>query len=106
LCGKVSQLDTYFRVRQGRLKLREKDRGAELIYYERSDQAIDRESNYRIVQIEDSEALKDALAAALGVLVSVEKSRRLLLWHEVRIHLDEVPGLGSCLELEAVASPV
>ena len=33
----------------------------------------------------------------------VEKRRRLLLWETVRIHLDEVEGLGSFVELEAVA---
>ena len=35
----------------------------------------------------------------------VEKRRRLLVWDGVRIHLDEVEGLGSFLELEAVAGP-
>ena len=43
--------------------------------------------------------------AALDILVAVEKSRRLLLWRNVRIHLHEVPGLGSFIELEAVAEP-
>ncbi len=33
----------------------------------------------------------------------VEKFRRLLLWQDVRIHLDAVEGLGTWLELEAVA---
>jgi predicted adenylyl cyclase CyaB len=103
--GWLHQLDTYFRVPQGRLKLREQDAAAELIYYERSDDAIERESHYRIVPVEDPFGLKDALTAALGVLVAVEKSRRLLLWRNVRIHLDEVPGLGSFIELEAVADP-
>ena len=32
----------------------------------------------------------------------VEKRRRLLVWEEVRIHLDEVGGLGRFVELEAV----
>jgi adenylate cyclase class 2 len=101
--GWLQQLDTYFRVPQGRLKLREQDGSAELIYYARSDEAIERVSDYRRVPIEHPEDLKDALAAALGILVCVEKSRRLLLWRNVRIHLDEVSGLGSFLELEAVA---
>jgi len=35
----------------------------------------------------------------------VEKRRRLLLHENVRIHIDEVEGLGSFLELEAVAAP-
>jgi adenylate cyclase, class 2 len=103
--GWLQQLDTYFRVAQGRLKLREQDHTAELIYYERSDDAVERESNYRIVPVEDPEALKEVLAAALGMLVAVEKSRRLLLWRNVRIHLDQVPGLGNFIELEAVAEP-
>lgn len=33
----------------------------------------------------------------------VDKRRRLLLWRYVRIHLDAVEGLGSFVELEAVA---
>jgi adenylate cyclase class 2 len=103
--GWLQQLDTYFRVPQGRLKLREQDGAAELIYYQRSDEAIERESNYRIVEIADPDGLKDALTAALGIVVSVEKSRRLLLWRNVRVHLDEVPGLGCFIELEAVAAP-
>ena len=41
----------------------------------------------------------------LGVDVVVEKRRHLLLWETVRIHLDEVTGLGSFVELEAVAGP-
>jgi adenylate cyclase class 2 len=103
--GWLQQLDTYFTVSHRRLKLREQDDSAELIYYERSDESIERESSYRIVPVADPEALKNALAAALGVVVAVEKSRRLLLWRNVRIHLDEVPGLGSFIELEAIADP-
>jgi adenylate cyclase class 2 len=103
--GWLQQLDTYFKVSNGRLKLREQDDAAELIYYERSDDAIERVSTYRIVPVEDAEGLKDALGAALGVLVAVAKSRHLLIWRNVRIHLDDVPGLGSFIELEAVAEP-
>ncbi len=103
--GWLRQLDTYFNVSRGRLKLREQDGAAELIFYERADEAIERESRYRIVPVEEHDGLKDALGEALGVLVCVEKSRRLLLWHEVRIHLDEVSVLGSFIELEAVAAP-
>jgi predicted adenylyl cyclase CyaB len=107
--GWLHQLDTYFVVTHGRLKLREHPEGhrqdgtAELIYYERSDQAIERESNYRLVPSADPNGLKQALAAALGVKVAVRKTRRLLLWRGVRIHLDQVDGLGNFIELEAVA---
>jgi uncharacterized protein (TIGR00290 family) len=103
--GWLRQTDTYFRVRNGRLKLREEDTASHLISYERSDDPVARESRYRLVPVSDPAGLKDALSDTLGVLVVVEKSRRLLLWHGVRIHLDEVRGLGSFIEIEAVADP-
>ena len=46
--------------------------------------------------------LAEALDAALGTVVVVSKRRRLFLWEGVRIHLDEVDGLGSFVEFEAV----
>jgi len=102
--GVLVQRDTYFRVPDGRLKLREETPGgAALIQYHRPDAAHARESRYRLVSIEDAEGLKAALGAALGTLVVVDKERRLLLWEGVRIHLDRVAGLGSFLELEGVA---
>jgi adenylate cyclase class IV len=104
--GWLYQTDTYFRAPHGRLKLREEGAVAQLISYERSDETMARESRYRLVPVSDPAGLKDALCDALGVLVVVEKSRRLLLWHGVRIHLDEVRGLGSFIEIEAVADPV
>jgi adenylate cyclase class IV len=103
--GWLHQTDTYFCVPQGRLKLREEDQVAQLISYERANQTTARESRYRLVPISDPGGLKDALISALGVLVVVEKSRRLLLWQDVRIHLDVVRGLGSFIEIEAVADP-
>jgi homotetrameric cytidine deaminase len=104
--GEIEQRDTYFARARGRLKLREQTPGeAELIAYERSDGTEPRPSDYRVVPVADPEALRAALDAALGTLVVVAKRRRLLLWDGVRIHLDEVEGLGSHLELEAVAAP-
>ena len=104
--GEIAQRDTYFARARGRLKLREQTPGdAELIAYERSDGAEPRPSDYRLVPVADPEALRAALDAALGTLVVVAKRRRLLLWDGVRIHLDDVEGLGSHLELEAVAAP-
>ena len=55
--------------------------------------------------VADAGALREALDAAYGTLVVVQKRRRLLAWQGVRIHLDEVEGLGSHLELEAIAEP-
>jgi homotetrameric cytidine deaminase len=103
--GEISQRDTYFTRARGRLKLREQEPGEdELIQYRRADEAGARVSSYRRVPAGAAAELRDALDEALGTLVVVEKRRRLLLLDGVRIHLDEVEGLGSYLELEAVSS--
>jgi adenylate cyclase class IV len=115
------QRDTFFHVRHGRLKLREIERwpgghvpadmseaparAAELISYRRADDPEVRASSYRLVAVPDPAALRAALADACGVRGEVVKVREILLWHEVRIHLDEVEGLGRYLEFEAVMHP-
>jgi adenylate cyclase, class 2 len=100
----IRQRDTYFHVRQGGLKLREESPGRpHLIQFQRPDRPEQRQSDYRIVVVEDADAARSALAAALGILGVVVKRRHLFLWKQVRIHLDEVDGLGHFIELEAVA---
>jgi homotetrameric cytidine deaminase len=100
--GELSQRDTYFGGARGRLKLREQAPGEpELIQYRRPDEAGPRTSEFRTVPVAAAGALKEALDAAFGTLVVVDKRRRLLLWEGVRIHLDEVDGLGTFVELEA-----
>jgi homotetrameric cytidine deaminase len=102
--GEITQRDTYFSGARERLKLREQEPGeSELIAYGRPNETQARVSEYRRVPAGDPRALREALDAGLGTLVVVDKRRRLLLWDGVRIHLDEVDGLGSFLELEAVA---
>jgi homotetrameric cytidine deaminase len=106
--GVLQQKDTYFAAREGRLKLREERAGdgapaATLIAYARADEAAARTSAYHLVDVPDPAALTAALDASIGTVVVVEKFRRLLLWEGVRIHLDAVEGLGTWVELEAVA---
>src|SRR5829696_671209 len=76
--GVLVQRDTYFRVPEGRLKLREQDPGgAVLIQYARDDRPEARESRYRITPVEDAAALRESLEESLGTLVAVDKERRL-----------------------------
>jgi adenylate cyclase class 2 len=103
--GVLEQTDVYFRVPNGRLKLRStQGQPAVLIWYERPDETNARWSQYYLVPINDPAALRAALAAALGEHGEVRKRRTLWLWHNVRIHLDEVAGLGTFVEFEAVMS--
>lgn len=104
--GELNQLDTYFRFEHGRLKLREAEgHGAELIAYARANDVAFRNSDYYVIPVSEPAAMKAALASRLGVRGEVRKRRELFLWHNVRIHLDEVAGLGTFLEFEAVVSP-
>lgn len=100
--GAFSQRDTFFKVPDGRLKLREEGERCQLIFYERADQAHEKISRYRIVGVEDPGGMRALLRAAHGIVGEVTKVRRLLLLEDVRIHLDEVDALGSFVEVEAV----
>jgi len=101
----LSQVDTYFRVAHGRLKLREQKGGpSELIYYERAEDTAERWSSYEKEPVAEPEALTRMLSRALGVLAVVAKERRLYLYRGARIHLDEVRGLGSFVEFEVPAT--
>jgi len=104
--GELWQRDTYFRAPHGALKLREQQPGAaQLIHYQREVAPQQRESRYQIAEVDDAEGLRTVLADSLGIRVTVVKRRRLLVWQNVRIHLDAVEDLGSFIELEAVAEP-
>jgi adenylate cyclase class 2 len=101
--GTFHQRDTYFRVDEGRLKLRElgPDDG-HLIFYRREDLAGPKRSDYEIAKTEDPQAMRKMLSHIMGIWVEVEKTRQVWLWENVRIHLDDVKGLGQFVELEAV----
>ena len=103
-CRTMHQIDTYFNVPKGRLKLREVDAEttAQLVYYERPDAAASRYSNYQLCDIPQPAAFKAMMSETLGVMVVVEKQRELWMFGETRIHLDEVVNLGQFLELETV----
>jgi predicted adenylyl cyclase CyaB len=104
--GVQQQVDTYFHCHNGRLKLRQIDGlSAQLVWYARPDQHGPKASDYRLVPVANPETLKAALAAALGVCGVVRKRREVFLVDNVRVHLDEVEGLGSFLEFEAVLGP-
>lgn len=105
--GNIRQRDTYFAVREGRLKLRESDPGDDyLVFYRRPDVAGARGCDYEIAVVDRAadRAAGRVLGAALGVLAVIEKLRTLYLWENVRVHLDEVERLGSFIEFEAVLS--
>src|SRR5690348_3858358 len=98
--GTDHQVDTYFNVASGRLKLREGNIENNLIYYKRDNQAGPKSSHFHIVKVPDSKSLKEILAQSLGIKVIVEKKREIYFIDNVKFHIDEVPGLGSFIEIE------
>jgi len=99
----LRQTDVYFKVPTGRLKLREINHAHyELISYTRPDRTGSRTSTYQRAHLTSDTAniLKTQLTEALGVLVSVGKHRELFIYRNTRIHLDDVWGLGTFVELE------
>lgn len=101
--GTDFQTDTYFKVPNGRLKLRSGNVENNLIHYQRSDQPEARASEVALAPVADGPALKNALARALGILVEVRKKREIYFMDNVKIHLDELDGLGHFVEIEAIA---
>jgi adenylate cyclase class 2 len=99
--GTDHQIDTYFNVSKGRLKLREGNIENNLIYYERSDQPGAKESNFQLVKVPDAERLKEVLSKSLGIKIIVEKKREIYFIRNVKFHLDEIAGLGNFAEIEA-----
>ena len=99
----IHQDDTFFAGSRGRLKLRElADGTGQLIHYQRADAAGPKLSDYVLSTTAEPATLREALTRAYGVLGRVKKVRRLYMAGRARIHLDQVDGLGSFLELEVV----
>ena len=99
--GLDEQADTYFNVDHGRLKLREGKIENNLIYYERANQAGPKDSTFNLIKIDDASGLKDVLEKSIGIRVVVQKKREIYYIGNVKFHIDEVPGLGSFVEIEA-----
>ncbi len=99
----IFQVDTFYDIPKGRLKLRSLSPGkGELIYYERANLAGPRPSNYYVAQTTTPESLAGVLAATLRIIGTVTKKRTLYMAGQTRIHMDEVEGLGCFIELEVV----
>ena len=99
--GLDEQTDTYFNVNEGRLKLREGNIENNLIFYNRSNQTGPRSSHFQLVKIEDAKGLKEVLERSCGIKMIVRKRREIYYIDNVKFHIDDVPGLGSFIEIEA-----
>lgn len=100
--GLDHQIDTYFIVKHGRLKLREGTIENNLIFYQRENISGPKTSNFLLYKSLEPELLKKILGDALDVLVVVDKQRHIYYVQNAKIHLDQVKDLGTFLEIEIV----
>lgn len=100
--GVDHQVDTYFKVPHGRLKLRKGNIENYLIFYKRKNQSGPKESKVRLLEVPPGSLLKEMLSESLGVLVVVEKSREIYFIGNIKFHIDYVYGLGPFVEIEAI----
>ena len=96
------QIDTYFNVPSGRLKLREGNIENSLIYYERENQSGPKTSKVCLYNPQNDPALKEILQKSLGILTVVDKKRKIFFIDNVKFHIDRVERLGSFIEIEAI----
>ena len=102
--GIKHQIDTYFKVNNGRLKLREDNAENFLVFYEREDKAGPKQSDVILFKSDLDSSLKEILLKSLGVLVVVDKQREIYSLENVKFHIDIVKNLGTFMEIEAIDS--
>lgn len=100
--GMDHQVDTYFKVPKGRLKLREGNIENTLIYYNRPNQAGPKKSEVTYYKPPMDKALKSVLVEAMDILTIVDKKRGIYFIDNVKFHIDEVENLGDFVEIEAI----
>jgi predicted adenylyl cyclase CyaB len=102
--GVDNQTDTYFKAKNGRLKLREGTIENSLVHYQREDKAGPKQSNVTLFKADPKSSLKEILTNALGVLVIVDKLREIYFIDNIKLHIDVVKDLGTFVEIEAIDS--
>ncbi len=101
--GVDHQIDTYFFSPKGRLKLRQGNIENNLIFYQRPNGSAPKHSQVLLYAPHDTAVLHELLTNALPVRVVVDKKRDIYFIENVKFHIDRVLGLGSFVEIEAIA---
>ena len=99
--GLDHQTDTYFNVKNGRLKLRQGNIEKSLIFYDRPNKKGPKQSTFNLFKSNNLEEILPLLENSLGVMVEVKKHRKIFFLDYVKFHIDEVDRLGSFVEIEA-----
>lgn len=100
--GTDHQIDTYFNVANGRLKLREGTIENNLIHYIRENKKGPKQSKITLFKSKPKSTLKEILTNANGILTIIDKQREIYFIENVKFHIDTVKNLGTFIEIEAI----
>lgn len=101
--GTDHQIDTYFKVPEGRLKIRKGNIENSLIYYERDDGLDSKKSDIMLIDLNKADYLERITRKTHEILVEVDKQREIYFIGNVKFHLDDVVNLGKFIEVEAIS---
>lgn len=94
------QVDTYFNVNEGRLKLRSGNIENSLIFYKRSNQKDAKLSDITLTRLAPDNNIRQVLSDSLGIKVEVIKDRHIYFIEQTKFHVDYLEGLGTFVEIE------
>jgi predicted adenylyl cyclase CyaB len=99
--GTDNQIDTYFKIDRGRLKIRRGNIENSLVYYNRENRKNSKQSNVEMYNLPEDSNLEKLIRDKCDVLVVVDKKRDIYLIDNVKFHIDKVKYLGDFIEIEA-----
>ncbi len=99
--GIDNQVDTYFQIEEGKLKIRKGNLENYLIYYERDEQKKTKLSEVELYPLLKHSYLEKIIRKTHEFLVKVDKQREIHFIGNVKFHIDTVKSLGRFIEIEA-----
>ncbi|TPE46434.1 class IV adenylate cyclase [Pontibacter mangrovi] len=100
--GMDVQTDTFYQVADGMLKLREGNLEHVLIHYKREHMHEVKRTEVLLYLKNPSPETVQLLYGEVQVLGQVKKRRKIFFIDNVKFHLDQVDGLGTFVEIEAI----
>lgn len=103
------QLDTFFDVPTGYLKIRQDEDGQTVLvaYHRDTDVSSNshRPSDFKLAPVADGHKMIAALGHVLPKGLTVVKQRDFWMYQNTKIHVDKIDGLGVFVELETLVGP-
>ncbi|HLF65199.1 MAG TPA: class IV adenylate cyclase [Saprospiraceae bacterium] len=100
--GRDHQIDTYYQTPHGRLKLRRGNIENALIAYTRENVRNPKLSDVLLYKTYDAASLQEILDRTFDRQIVVDKTRDIYFIDNIKFHVDDVQGLGTFVEIEAI----